>query len=192
METELNCGKRRRRIELAGRTCSLTFLRIRVSDEDVETHLSHLADGCSRIRSQLCATTSETSIVLRANRGYARVEVAGRRVRVIDDLSLRAIEHQPHKPDVNPADFIQFPLGGRAESLRRALGRRLSQAGIRGTGSRARVSSCLLLKDHRRPADSLSLKVDGHLDTVGDLDERNAFIHPVVFTVESHCPLNLT
>jgi len=109
-----------------------------------------------------------------------------------DDLSLRAIEHQPHKPDVNPADFIQFPLGGRAESLRRALGRRLSQAGIRGTGSRARVSSCLLLKDHRRPADSLSLKVDGHLDTVGDLDERNAFIHPVVFTVESHCPLNLT
>src|SRR5437660_10714814 len=89
-------------------------------------------------------------------------------------------------------DFIVFPLGGRAESLRSVLGRRLSQAGIRGTGRRVRVSGCLLLKDHRRPADSLSLKVDGHLDTVGDLDERNAFIHPVIPTVESHCPLNLT
>jgi len=50
----------------------------------------------------------------------------------------------------------------------------------------------LLLKDQRRPADSLPLEVDRHLDTVGDLDEGNAFIHPVILTIETHCPLDLT
>ena len=48
METELNCGKRRRRSESARRTGSLTFLRIRVSDEDVVTIPVHLAT-CWRI-----------------------------------------------------------------------------------------------------------------------------------------------
>jgi hypothetical protein len=35
----------------------------------------------------------------------------------------------------------------------------------------------LLLKGDRRPADSLPREVDGHLDAVGDRDERDAFIH---------------
>ena len=49
----------------------------------------------------------------------------------------------------------------------------------------------LLLKDQRRPTDSFRLEVDRHLDTVGDPDEGNAAVHPVVLTVEGHCPLNL-
>jgi hypothetical protein len=49
----------------------------------------------------------------------------------------------------------------------------------------------LLLKDYRRAADSLRLEGDGYLDAVGDLDEGNAAVHPVVFAVEGHCPFNL-
>ena len=47
-----------------------------------------------------------------------------------------------------------------------------------------------LVKDHRRPADSFPFEVDGDLDTVGNFDKRNSFVHPVVFTIEGHCPLN--
>ncbi len=54
------------------------------------------------------------------------------------------------------------------------------------------VAACLLLKDQQRSAHPLALKVDSHLDTVGDLDEGNAFIHPVILTIESHCPFNFT
>jgi hypothetical protein len=49
-----------------------------------------------------------------------------------------------------------------------------------------------LLKDHRRAADSLRLEGDSYLDAVGDLDERNAAVHPVVFAVEGQCPFNLS
>ena len=49
----------------------------------------------------------------------------------------------------------------------------------------------LLLKDHWRPTDSLRLDVDSHIDAVADVNEGNAFIHPVVLTVEDHGPLNL-
>jgi hypothetical protein len=49
----------------------------------------------------------------------------------------------------------------------------------------------LLLKDHRRPADSLRLEGDGHLDAVGDSDEGNAAVHAVFLTVEGHCAVNL-
>ena len=48
----------------------------------------------------------------------------------------------------------------------------------------------LLLEDQRRPADSLPLEINSHLDAVGDLDEGNALIHPVVPTVEGHCPFD--
>ena len=44
-----------------------------------------------------------------------------------------------------------------------------------------------MLEDYRRPADSLSFEVDGHLDAVGNFDKRNSFVHPVVLTVEGHC-----
>ena len=50
----------------------------------------------------------------------------------------------------------------------------------------------LLLKDQGRPADSLSLEGDSHLDAVGDLNEGNAAVHPVILTVEGHRPLNFT
>lgn len=46
----------------------------------------------------------------------------------------------------------------------------------------------LLLEDEGRPADSLYLEVDGHLDAVGDFDQGNAFIHSVIFTIEGHRP----
>jgi hypothetical protein len=48
----------------------------------------------------------------------------------------------------------------------------------------------LLLKDHRRAANSLPLEVDSHLDAVSDSDEGNAAVHPVVLTVEGHRPFN--
>ena len=43
----------------------------------------------------------------------------------------------------------------------------------------------LLLKDHRRPANSLPFEGDIHFDAVGDLDERNASVHPVVLAQRS-------
>lgn len=41
-----------------------------------------------------------------------------------------------------------------------------------------------MLKDRRRPADSLPLEVDSHLDEVGDLNEGNTFGDPVVLPYE--------
>jgi len=102
METELNCGKRRRRIESARPTGSLTFLRIRVSDEDVVaiSVISRHADGCSRIRPTVYYDFGDYYRPT-CDLGYTRVEVAGGRVRVMTTSRLRAIEHQPHKPEVN-------------------------------------------------------------------------------------------
>jgi hypothetical protein len=48
VETELNCGKRPRRIKSARRTGSLIFLRIRVSDEDV-VNISVIVSPIKRI-----------------------------------------------------------------------------------------------------------------------------------------------
>src|ERR1700681_3266758 len=48
----------------------------------------------------------------------------------------------------------------------------------------ALLPAWLWLKNHRRPADSLRLEVDSHLHAVGDLDEGNAPVHPVVLPVE--------
>src|ERR1700679_2545795 len=56
-----------------------------------------------------------------------------------------------------------------------------------GEGAR---STFLFLVDKRRSADLMGLKGDRYLDAVADLDERDAFVHPEVFTVEGHCPLN--
>jgi hypothetical protein len=53
------------------------------------------------------------------------------------------------------------------------------------------LSGWLLLKDDRRPADSIRLERDGHLDAIGDFDEGDAAVHPVVLTVEVQCPANL-
>jgi len=50
------------------------------------------------------------------------------------------------------------------------------------------VSERLLLKNYRRPADALALKIDGYLDAVSDLDEGNATIHPERLTVKGHRP----
>jgi hypothetical protein len=64
------------------------------------------------------------------------------------------------------------------------------------SGSRAWVNASyrltfLFLVDKRRPADLMGFKGDRYLDAVADLDEWNAFVHPVVLTVEGHCPLNV-
>jgi hypothetical protein len=81
----------------------------------------------------------------------------------------------------------QFPLG--KDALEEVFAQQIEQVlgkpifiGIRGP-------KALL---HRRPADSLRLKSDGYLDTVGDPDEGNAAVHPVVFTVKGYCPFDLT
>jgi hypothetical protein len=43
----------------------------------------------------------------------------------------------------------------------------------------------LLLKDQRKPADSLPFEGDIHFDAVGDLDEWYATAHPVVLAQRS-------
>src|SRR5208283_3166967 len=48
----------------------------------------------------------------------------------------------------------------------------------------------LFLVDKRRPTELMGLKGDRYLDAVADLDERDAFVHPVVLTVEGHCPFD--
>jgi hypothetical protein len=61
--------------------------------------------------------------------------------------------------------------------------------GLRGIVT-AFCSGWLLLEYQRRPADSLCLEVDSHLDAVGDLDEGNAAVHTEFLTVERHGPFN--
>ena len=61
----------------------------------------------------------------------------------------------------------------------------------RRSAAAGRVAGCLLLKHQWRPTDSRPLEVDSHVDAVADVDEGNAFIHPVVLTVEDHGPMNL-
>ncbi len=46
------------------------------------------------------------------------------------------------------------------------------------------------LEDYRRSADSFRFEVDSHLDAVGNFDKRGSSIHPVVLTVEGHCPFD--
>ena len=36
-------------------------------------------------------------------------------------------------------------------------------------------------------ADSFPLEIDGHLDAVGDFDDRDTLVHPEVLTIEGHC-----
>ena len=48
----------------------------------------------------------------------------------------------------------------------------------------------LVLQGHGRSADSLGFEIDTHLDPVGDLNEGNAAVHPVLLTVKCHRPLN--
>ena len=36
----------------------------------------------------------------------------------------------------------------------------------------------------------MGLEGDRYLDAVANLDERDAFVHPEVLTVEGHCPFN--
>src|ERR1700751_5708481 len=49
----------------------------------------------------------------------------------------------------------------------------------------------LLFEHQRRSAYSLPFQVHYHFDTVCDFYQRNAFIHPIVLTVEGHRPFNL-
>jgi hypothetical protein len=56
----------------------------------------------------------------------------------------------------------------------------------------ALLAGWLLLKGHRRPADSLHFEVDSYLNAVGDRDEGNAFIHPVILTIDGHLPFDLS
>ena len=49
-----------------------------------------------------------------------------------------------------------------------------------------------LVQGQGRAADSLSLEVEGYVDMVGDLDERDALVHSVVLPVEGHYPFDFT
>jgi len=48
----------------------------------------------------------------------------------------------------------------------------------------------LLFEYQQWSADALTFQVHAHLDSIGDLDEWNAFVHSVVFAVECHRPLD--
>jgi hypothetical protein len=48
----------------------------------------------------------------------------------------------------------------------------------------------LLLQIQRRSADAGPLEVEIYVDVVGNLDERNTFVHTVVFAVEDHTSVN--
>jgi hypothetical protein len=48
----------------------------------------------------------------------------------------------------------------------------------------------LLLQVHPGPADPFRFEIDGYLDTVSNLDERNAAVHPELFAVEGHCSID--
>jgi len=48
----------------------------------------------------------------------------------------------------------------------------------------------LVLQSDWRSADPLRLEIDTHLDPIGDLNERNAAVHPVLLAVKCHRPLN--
>ena len=48
----------------------------------------------------------------------------------------------------------------------------------------------LLLEDQWRPADSLSYEVDVNFNAVGNFDEGNSAVHPVIFPVKGHHPFN--
>ena len=60
---------------------------------------------------------------------------------------------------------------------------------VRLVGAAGVMAAWLFLKDHWRPADSLSLEVDTYLDAVGNPDEGNTTVHTEFLTVEGHCPL---
>src|SRR5215472_1266909 len=61
----------------------------------------------------------------------------------------------------------------------------------RGLDLLHKVLASLLLEDQWRAADSISFEIHCHFNAVSNLDEGNAAIHPVVFTVKGHCSGNL-
>ena len=42
----------------------------------------------------------------------------------------------------------------------------------------------------RAPLTRFALRLSGYLDTVSNLDERNAAVHPELFAVEGHCSID--
>ena len=48
----------------------------------------------------------------------------------------------------------------------------------------------LLLQVHPSPADPFRFEIDGYLDAVSNLDERNAAVHPELFAIEGHCSID--
>jgi hypothetical protein len=59
-----------------------------------------------------------------------------------------------------------------------------------GQGCDESSTRWLLREGHGRPADPFRCEVNLDLDTVGNFDKRNSFVHPLVFTVEGHCSFN--
>jgi len=57
-------------------------------------------------------------------------------------------------------------------------------------GAIGALPGSLVFENQRRPAHALSREGDIHFDAVGNLDEGNAAIHPVLLAVKGHCPLN--
>jgi hypothetical protein len=76
-----------------------------------------------------------------------------------------------------------LPNGQKVDAL--AHRRNVDVVNLGGQSDRIqRFAAGLLLSRQRRPADSLTLEMETHVNMVGDLDERNAFVHPIILAVE--------
>src|SRR5258706_12460316 len=66
--------------------------------------------------------------------------------------------------------------------------RSLSGSAAESRGDLGPWSARLRIESHRRSADSLRGEVDVQFNAVGNLEQGNTFVHPVVLTVEGLCP----
>src|SRR5271157_1533272 len=77
-------------------------------------------------------------------------------------------------------------------AAKRSWGTAMGPLSLRSTEGAIGALPCWLwFENQRRPADALPLEVDSHLNAVGDLDEGNAAVHPVILAIKGHCPFNL-
>jgi hypothetical protein len=89
-----------------------------------------------------------------------------------------------------PGRFLSEPHGGSSAAAfipRPALFRLcIGVTAHRGLALPVLSNFELLLENQRRSADPFPFQADIYFDTVGDLDEGNAFVHAVVLAIESH------
>ena len=86
------------------------------------------------------------------------------------------------------ADFTQIPrtkaLPSSTSHCEMGSNKRISQHQIQ------EIQAGYFLRANGGPLTRLTFERDIHFDAIGDRDERNTFIHPVVLAVEGHGPVD--